>query len=64
MSTGSDKDTGAPGGESLPRNSISEAAKDDATLPEGILDPVYDAKARVLNRAVSKPSNETPRDHR
>jgi MFS family permease len=52
MSTGSDKDTGAPGGESLPRNSISEAAKDDATLPEGILDPVYDAKARVLNRAI------------
>lgn len=36
------------------RSSI-EPSDDGATvLPAGILDPVYDAKARVLNKAVSE----------
>lgn len=35
------------------RDSTSIGAGDDAILPTGVLDPVYDAKARVLNRAVS-----------
>lgn len=35
------------------RDSSSLGPKDDATLPPGVLDPVYDAKARILNRAVS-----------
>lgn len=34
------------------RVSASIAYEDDAILPTGILDPVYDAKARVLNHAV------------
>ena len=33
--------------------SSSISGGDSATLPPGVLDPVYDAKARVLNRAVS-----------
>ena len=28
---------------------------DAATIPKGALDPVYEAKARVLNRAVGLP---------
>lgn len=28
--------------------------KDELALPAGTFDPVYEAKARVLNRAVSK----------
>ena len=29
------------------------AVEDEAILPKGTLDPVYEAKAKVLNRAVS-----------
>lgn len=32
---------------------LSSAINDAATLPKGTLDPVYEAKARVLNHAVS-----------
>jgi hypothetical protein len=35
---------------------VSEAINDAAILPKGTLDPVYEAKARVLNHAVSLPS--------
>ncbi|GKU02975.1 unnamed protein product [Fusarium langsethiae] len=35
------------------RNSIVDAAEDEAIIPKGALDPVYEAKARILNRAVS-----------
>ncbi|KAF4446199.1 MFS transporter, metabolite:H+ symporter [Fusarium austroafricanum] len=34
------------------RNSLVEAADDDAIIPKGALDPVYEAKARILNRAI------------
>lgn len=33
-------------------NSSNVSVGDAATLPTGVLDPVYDAKARILNRAV------------
>jgi hypothetical protein len=32
-------------------------ADDEAIIPKGALDPVYEAKARVLNRAVRAPVN-------
>lgn len=32
---------------------IVEAIDDEAIIPKGALDPVYEAKARILNRAVS-----------
>lgn len=32
--------------------SITAGATDEAILPAGTLDPVYEAKAKVLNRAV------------
>ena len=31
----------------------AEAIDDEAIIPKGALDPVYEAKARILNRAVS-----------
>jgi hypothetical protein len=37
----------------IQQDSDSVSTKDDAILPAGVLDPVYDAKARVLNHAVS-----------
>lgn len=37
----------------IQQDSDSVSTKDDAILPTGVLDPVYDAKARVLNHAVS-----------
>lgn len=33
--------------------SVSSAVDDAAALPKGTIDPVYEAKARVLNHAVS-----------
>lgn len=41
-----------PGAESERRESISEAIDDEAIFDKGTLDPVYEAKARILNRAV------------
>ncbi|KAF5025151.1 hypothetical protein F66182_2791, partial [Fusarium sp. NRRL 66182] len=35
-----------------PRVSLVQAADDDAIIPKGALDPVYEAKARILNRAI------------
>ena len=35
------------------RASVALGADDVAALPKGTIDPVYEAKARVLNRAVS-----------
>ena len=35
---------------------VAAGANDDAIFSAGVLDPVYDAKARVLNRAVRLPS--------
>jgi len=35
---------------------VSQAINDVAILPKGTLDPVYEAKARVLNHAVRSPS--------
>ncbi|CZR46526.1 uncharacterized protein FPRO_11975 [Fusarium proliferatum ET1] len=34
------------------RNSLVDAADDEAIIPRGGLDPVYEAKARILNRAI------------
>ncbi|KAF4958876.1 hypothetical protein FGADI_2078 [Fusarium gaditjirri] len=34
------------------RNSLVDAAEDEAIIPKGALDPVYEAKARILNRAI------------
>ena len=33
-------------------SSVANASDDEAILPAGTLDPVYEAKAKVLNRAV------------
>jgi hypothetical protein len=38
------------------RSSLVDAAEDEAIIPKGALDPVYEAKARILNRAVSAAS--------
>lgn len=47
-------DGASPGGDlEARRDSTSIGAEDAAILPTGVLDPVYDAKARVLNHAVS-----------
>jgi hypothetical protein len=35
------------------RASVALGADDASTIPKGTIDPVYEAKARVLNRAVS-----------
>lgn len=35
---------------------IARGVDDEAAIPKGTLDPVYEAKARVLNRAVSRNS--------
>lgn len=41
-------------------NSSIDLSDDDvAIIPKGALDPVYEAKARLLNRAVSHPSCAT-----
>lgn len=34
-------------------DSLADTTDDEAIIPKGALDPVYEAKARVLNRAVS-----------
>ncbi|KAM5363207.1 hypothetical protein ACJA88_013645 [Fusarium oxysporum] len=34
------------------RDSLAEAAEDETIIPKGALDPVYEAKARILNRAI------------
>ncbi|KAF5534133.1 major facilitator superfamily transporter [Fusarium mexicanum] len=34
------------------RNSLVDAADDEAIIPKGALDPVYEAKARILNSAI------------
>ncbi|KAI6758841.1 hypothetical protein HG530_011081 [Fusarium avenaceum] len=34
------------------RSSLVDAAEDEAIIPKGALDPVYEAKARILNRAI------------
>lgn len=31
---------------------LSSAVDDDAAIPQGTIDPVYEAKARILNHAV------------
>lgn len=36
-----------------PEDEVSISPGDNAILPEGQIDPVYEKKARVLNRAVS-----------
>ena len=35
------------------RESVGVGADDAGAIPKGTIDPVYEAKARVLNRAVS-----------
>ena len=35
------------------RESVGLGAEDAGAIPKGTIDPVYEAKARVLNRAVS-----------
>jgi hypothetical protein len=49
-----DKKNPTPGAE--PRDDdIALGIQDESAIPKGTLDPVYEAKARVLNRAVSVP---------
>ena len=45
------------------QTTIGLGADDVAIIPKGALDPVYEAKARILNRAVSchKPPYSCPR---
>lgn len=50
-SEGSEKRVTAVDDSEIPRH----AANDLAAIPKGTLDPVYEAKARVLNHAVSVP---------
>jgi hypothetical protein len=50
-STDDSKKASAP--DPVETNSISASSSDDDVIPKGALDPVYEAKARVLNRAVS-----------
>ena len=38
------------------RGSVALGADDAGAIPKGTIDPVYEAKARVLNRAVSASS--------
>jgi hypothetical protein len=42
--------------ESMEDENILEALDEAAAIPKGTIDPVYEAKARVLNHAVSFPS--------
>ena len=35
------------------RDSLAETTDDEGIIPKDALDPVYEAKARILNRAVS-----------
>ena len=37
------------------RDSVAPGFDDVAIIPKGVLDPVYEAKARVINHAVSSP---------
>jgi hypothetical protein len=51
MTDVSDKKNPTPGAE--PRDDdIALGIQDESAIPKGTLDPVYEAKARVLNRAV------------
>lgn len=43
----------ATGGNFGELRSVGELSDDDTVISKGSLDPVYEAKARVLNRAVS-----------
>lgn len=57
MGKGTDIGTSTPPVEDAPPRyfSSSEFSDDDGViLPKGALDPVYEAKARVLNHAVSE----------
>ncbi|KAM0427897.1 hypothetical protein ACHAPT_007356 [Fusarium lateritium] len=36
------------------RDSLADATDDEAIIPKGALDPVYEAKARILNRAIQE----------
>jgi hypothetical protein len=52
MTDALDKKNPTPGAE--PReDDIALGIQDESAIPKGTLDPVYEAKARVLNRAVS-----------
>ena len=41
---------------------IAVGVEDVATIPKGTIDPVYEAKARVLNRAVCMSMHPAPID--
>lgn len=53
MAASSDDSKKVPAPDPVETNSISGSSSDDDVIPKGALDPVYEAKARVLNRAVS-----------
>lgn len=44
------------GSERLGSREVGELVEVDAAIPKGTIDPVYEAKARVLNAAVCFPS--------
>jgi hypothetical protein len=52
MGHSSDDDKTAPARDPVETNSISVISDEDV-IPKGALDPVYEAKAKVLNHAVS-----------
>ena len=46
--------------ETVPKSehkTVVDSSNDDAIIPQGHIDPVFEAKARVLNRAVRFPSS-------
>ncbi|KAF4982098.1 hypothetical protein FZEAL_2204 [Fusarium zealandicum] len=55
LGTGAGGERKAYGSISSParRESIGDAVDDEAIIPRGALDPVYEAKARILNRAIA-----------
>ncbi|KAH0489577.1 hypothetical protein TgHK011_010000 [Trichoderma gracile] len=52
MAASTDDSKKAPAPDPVETNSISASSSDDDVIPKGALDPVYEAKARVLNRAI------------
>lgn len=52
MGASSVDDKTAPVRDPVETNSISASSEEDV-IPKGALDPVYEAKAKVLNHAVS-----------
>lgn len=56
MGSPSDDGKTVPVRDPVETNSVSAVSSDEDVIPKGALDPVYEAKAKVLNHAVSHSS--------